>query len=83
MTSTSPTTSAPTPPAGSRPPDPLLTAPLLPTLLRFALPNMLLQPNDGKFHMRGAKIGKFVNLFNNFKKQMFRHQEKNWLNQFS
>ena len=27
--------------AAARPPDPLLSAPLLPTLLRFALPNML------------------------------------------
>lgn len=33
----------PSPPAqpAARPPDPLLSAPLLPTLLRFALPNML------------------------------------------
>ncbi len=30
-----------TPAAAARPPDPLLTAPLVPTLLRFALPNML------------------------------------------
>ena len=33
-------TTPPTPPA-ARVPDPLLSAPLLPTLLRFALPNML------------------------------------------
>ena len=40
----SPLTAAPpaaSPPAATRPADPLLSAPLLPTLLRFALPNML------------------------------------------
>lgn len=37
---TSATSTTATAPAKPRPPDPLLTAPLLPTLLRFALPNM-------------------------------------------
>ena len=45
--------------AAARPPDPLLSAPLLPTLLRFALPNMLAMVATALAAAETAFVGSF------------------------